>query len=168
MRVLLLGFAIWGIQGMAATRSPSDLQTVPLPGGREYCETFQIHQPLKVFRDRSFLEDEVRKMVQEDEDTGPKNRAVLTTLRGEATLQILGYPKPFRGFDAIAGMFGLGPDYVGSVGRAPKVIPIRECRTGAYGFVVEKDLIQSRQERRLAGQGMPPSTYPNPIPEWKP
>lgn len=152
--------------GLVLAPKADALTAVLRPGGEGVCKPFALQQELRVYKDASLFEESIQEVLEDMESPRRHDNTLLTTLRGQVSLQILGKPHPIA--SGLAGMYGLKPEFdeKGEI-QLPKIVPVQVCSTGAFGFVVEKELQKALQEDTSKRVGLPPSTYPNPVPDFK-
>ena len=138
------------------------------------CRELKLHREVRVYKDPTLFLSNLN-LIYTDPAAGwdalMEESPVLTTLKGEVQLMQLGPPRDFRGFDAIAKLYELAePRLEVRDAKGPsRIIPVKICGhnqpyTDALGFVLEAD-VKLAQKEELEGRGLPPSTYPNPIPK---
>lgn len=142
------------------------------------CETLDLKQELKVYKDPTLFLHRIRQAATTVDgwnalvDESP----LLTSVKGRVSMMRLGPPRTFKSFTQIARFYDsldhqidIRPD--GNDLRSDlsaEVIPVRFCGEhepyeSTLGFVVASDLKRSQQSPEKQ-PGLPPSTYPNPIP----
>lgn len=149
------------------------------------CEEFQLSKPVIVFKDPSLFVGSLGE-IWNDPHQGWKSlmseSPIVTTLEGNVRLMRLGSPSEFKSFGVISKLyeladsrFGAGSEYYQrphtTLGKhkRPLIVPIKICDSAysdSLGFVVLSDF-QKAQSVEVAPGAMPPSVYPNPIPELK-
>jgi hypothetical protein len=157
-------------------RAVGAVELVPERGAEGACQEFVARHELKVFKDPTLFIPNLG-LIQIDPKVGwyrlMQETPLLTVLSGRVSLMRLGEAREFKNFGAIARLYELAEprlrlvDPATSLQKTPvKIVPVQVCGSGALGFVLESDLKQAK-ENREASVGLPPSVYPNPIPEWK-
>lgn len=149
------------------------------------CEEFQLSKPVVVFKDPSLFVGSLGE-IWNDPHQGWKSlmseSPIVTTLEGSVRLMRLGNASEFKNFGVISKLyeladsrFGAGSEYYQrpntKLGKSkrPLIIPVKICDSAysdSLGFVLLSDF-QKAQSVEVAPGAMPPSVYPNPIPELK-
>lgn len=137
--------------------------------GSVACEEYRLNRDLRVYKDPTLFLEALR-----DRPIGAdpflSESPLLTTVKGKVRFMKLGPEQPFRGFGNLARLYGLSEHRLKK--QHALVVPVMFCGGGdAYtdtlGFVLVEDLKDALKARAEAKASLPPSTYPNPIPEWK-
>ncbi len=151
------------------------------------CDEIPLSSDLPVYKDPTLFLSSLKR------DHGPRESKLdamlsesplLTTVRGRVSFMRLGPDQPFKNFSSIAKLYELTDPHLKvrteeAKGKAnkkdnsPLIMPIMFCNpSDAYadtmGFVLVDDLKEAMRARNVKQGGLPPSTYPNPIPNWKP
>ena len=145
------------------------------------CRVFNFPQELKIYKDPSLfmsLLDEVGTSRSSWEILMHES-VLLTSVSGRVALELLGPPRDFNSFPLIAKLYevvdprlAVRPRYLKQhESRQVKIIPIKFCGDqeayeNTLGFVVAEDLLEAQRvsSNSVKKRGLPPSTYPNPIP----
>jgi hypothetical protein len=162
--------------------------------GNGNCEEFLLHQGLPVYKDPtlflSTLKDEYGDRLNKTAISSES--PLLTTVKGRVQLMRLGPAQPFKNFGFITRLYELADprlkvrrdqasEPVLAKGkkvapkandRSPLIVPVLFCGSGdpysdTLGFVLLSDLQEAQKTRTEAKGTLPPSSFPNPIPEWK-
>lgn len=147
-------------------------------GAHTVCEEFVAHKELRVFKDPTLFLPNLA-LIQADPKVGwyrlLQETPLLTSfLKGRVRLKRLGEPREFKNFGVIARFYELAEPRLrmrevgeGSLTRAARIVPVQLCGQDNLGFVLESDLRRASVDDETAGGGMPPSIYPNPVPELR-
>jgi hypothetical protein len=149
--------------------------------GNGKCEEFSLNYDLPVYKDPTIFLSALKDRARERDmglDSMATESPLLTTVTGKVSFMRLGPEQPFKNFGDIARLYELSDPRIrlrtkpGSTERAPLIVPVMFCgaTAGAYsdtlGFILLNDLREAQKLRSAKGS-LPPSGYPNPIPEYK-
>jgi hypothetical protein len=153
------------------------MEVVGENGGQAACTAFVAHRELKVFRDPKFFLPYLRWILADPKigwEKLTKESPLRSTLLGPVSLKILGEPREFKNFGVVARFYELAEPRLKiaegewSQGASEKIVPVQICGDdGGLGFVLKSDLEKSRTQEEKAGEGMPPSILPNPVPVFR-
>ncbi len=163
--------------GMALLLSATSTFAVNLVGSGGQCETFQALRELRVFKDPTLFLPNVQE-IQQDPKLGweklLKESPLHNSFKGPVRLARVGPVTEFKNFGAIARLYELVEPRLrlvdldtGARLKVTRIIPVQVCDQGTLGFVLEEDLLRATLKEEFEGEGMPPSVYPNPIPDYQ-
>jgi hypothetical protein len=145
--------------------------------GAADCETFVAHRELRVFKDPTLFLPNISQIMADPKEGWKRlmaERPLLNSFKGPVNLARLGKAREFKNFGMIARLYELVEPrlrMMGEDGKARptvKIVPVQICGQGTLGFVLEEDLrLAALDEDVEQGSVMPPSVYPNPVPDWK-
>jgi hypothetical protein len=149
------------------------------------CEEFQLARELIIYKDPSLFIGSLGQMYNDPHQGWSElmsETPVLTSLQGTVYLMKLGEPTEFKNFGVISKLYELveprlkshSEDKKSKASQAlkserPWVIPVKVCGASygdSLGFVLVSDLKWAQHEERESG-ALPPSIYPNPVPNLK-
>lgn len=161
--------------GLLLSASLHAAEVVNERGAGESCQEFTIQRELKVFKDPTLFLPNLG-LIMADPKVGwyrlMQENPLLMVLTGRVKLTRLGETREFKNFGAIARLYELAEPRLRLVDpEAPKqplvkIVPVQVCGEGVLGFVLESDL-QKATQGLATTKGLPPSIYPNPIPDWR-
>lgn len=152
------------------------ISAVVISEGTGVCEEYPLTAELPVYRDPELFLSTMKEDYGDREANWKKRlkeSPILTTVRGRVSFQRIGPDQPYKEFSYVSKLYGLhDPRPKGPVLGPPLMFPVLFCgASDAYadtpGFILVDDLKRATRPSREAKGGLPPSTYPNPIPEWK-
>lgn len=149
------------------------------------CEEFQLTKQLTVYKDPSLFVGSLGEILNDPHQGWKRLMAespILTNLEGTVHLMKLGNASEFKNFGVISKLYELADSRFvahkqyfqfngkrASQRKRPLVIPIKICDSAysdSLGFVLLSDFQEAQRVEIVPGT-MPPSTYPNPIPQYK-
>lgn len=154
------------------------------------CEEYRLNRDLPVYKDPTLFLSALKEAGGDREaawNTLMSESPLITTVKGKVSFMRLGPDQSFKNFGVISRLYELydprlkvkvqtEKSATGAKAQTkettPLIVPVMFCGSGdAYsdtlGFVLLKDLQEAQKARAEAKAGLPPSTFPNPIPEWK-
>jgi hypothetical protein len=146
--------------------------------GAADCEVFVAHRELRIFKDPTLFLPNISQIMADPKEGWKRlmaERPLLNSFKGSVSLARLGKAREFRNFGVIARLYELVEPRLRLVDevtgrRLPsvKIVPVQICGQGTLGFVLEEDLRRAQIDEDVElGNVLPPSVYPNPIPDWK-
>jgi len=181
-----MGWGKWAL-GMALSASVASAAVVVSEElGR--CEESSLNSDLPVYKDPTLFLSTLKVDLGRREanlNSMLSESPLLTTVRGRVSFMRLGPDQPFKNFSSIAKLYELTDPHLklrteqaqGTKGKdgqknSPLIMPILFCNPhDAYadtmGFILVDDLKEALRARNVKKGSLPPSGYPNPVPEWK-
>ncbi len=145
--------------------------------GAADCETFVAHRELRVYKDPTLFLPNISQIMADPKVGWQRlmsERPLLNSFRGSVSLARLGKAREFKNFGMIARLYELAEPRLrmmgedGKIRPSVKIVPVQICGQGTLGFVLEEDLRRAAIDEDVElGNVMPPSVYPNPVPDWK-
>ncbi len=148
------------------TLVPAPLRAVDIvseDGSQPACQEMEFRSKVNLFADPAMW------------NTGSKGSPLVGSLQGKVSLMKFA-ARDFHNFWMIVRSYAPSDSAIAAL-KSPterastpvRVVPVKVCGPDTIGFVLESELERAptAPDEELKGAGLPPSTYPNPIPRLK-